>query len=139
MFTSLYDRLGIVFFSSIHAVIVSLVKVLITAFVFLVLFIPLNVFGNSTTSTFCFAIFATTAFTVNTVFFLLVVFNVLGYLTTGTFGTVVTLVGGFFVHLHFVTLLILHVVVHSSHHAFNLGQLGLHPFWQVIIVTKDLF
>ena len=35
--------------------------------------------------------------------------------------------------------LVLHVVIHGSHHAFDLGQFGLYPFWQVVVVTKDLF
>ena len=59
-------------------------------FFLLFLFIVFDVLGNLTSSSFCFAIFATTTLAMDTIFFLFIVFNILGYLTTGFFGTAVT-------------------------------------------------
>ena len=74
------------------------------------------------------------------IFLLFIILNVFGDLATCSFSMTVTSRSFFFVHGHFIiAFLILHVVVHSSHHAFDLGQLGLYPFWQVVIVAQDLF
>ena len=110
-------------------------------FFFLLVFflVVFNVLGHSLAGSFSLAIFATSTPAVDTIFFLLVVFNVLSYFASGFFSTIVTLVGALFFHWHVIVILILHVVIHSSHHVFNLGQLGLHPFWQIIVITQDLF
>ena len=108
-------------------------------FDFLFLFVVFNVFGYFFAGLLGLGIFRATLLAMDAIFLFLIILDVLGYLAACTFSTIVTSRSFFFAHGHFVVFLILHVVVHRSHHAFDLGQLGLYPFWQVVIVTQDLF